>query len=267
MSQFDRPVSRRSMLRLIGATAGAVAAMQVAPAAAHGLLGATTGQSALPEGATTLAALTKKLAQAPRRRGFTRVPFLVDQPELWDHEAAAELLAYRAKPRQVWENSEITAAWINLMREAVNGQVFSHHHPDFIAVSATHGTAHLALFNQAMWDKYGFAERTNGTVTRNVYILEKAGISPSDDHHDMTGFYGIGNNNIVSLQRRGMVFLGCHDSIHAIARSLQAKAGQDPDVIAADLTNNLIPDVVLVPSVVAFLGELQQAGYGYAKGA
>jgi intracellular sulfur oxidation DsrE/DsrF family protein len=61
--------------------------------------------------------------------------------------------------------------------------------------------------------------------------------------------------------------VACHDSIHAIARGLQAKAMKDPDVIAADLTNNLIPGAVLVPSVVAFLAQLQRAGFTYAKGA
>jgi intracellular sulfur oxidation DsrE/DsrF family protein len=214
-----------------------------------------------------LAELTRKLAAAPRRRGFANVPFIVDRLDLWDHEAAAALLTYSGEPRQVWENSEIGAAWLNLMREAVNGQVFSHKHRDFLAVSATHGSAHLALFNQNMWDKYAFAERTNGAVTRNVFVAEKEGVSSSDERQNTQGFYGFGNNNIVSLQRRGMVFLACHDSIHAIARGLLPKAGTDADVIAADLTNNLVPEVVLVPSVVAFLAELQKAGYSYAKGA
>ena len=36
--------------------------------------------------------------------------------------------------------------------------------------------------------------------------------------------------------------------------------------IAADLTNSLLPDCVLVPSVVAFLVELQTAGFTYVKG-
>ena len=39
------------------------------------------------------------------------------------------------------------------------------------------------------------------------------------------------------------------------------------DAIAADLTNNLVPGVVLVPSVVAYLAELQDARFTYAKGA
>jgi intracellular sulfur oxidation DsrE/DsrF family protein len=99
-----------------------------------------------------------------------------------------------------------------------------------------------------------------------VFLHEASGVSPLDDRQKTDGFYGPGNSNIVSLQRRGAVIVACHDSIHAIARGIAAKRGDDPDIIAADLTNNLIPGAILVPSVVAYLIELQHAGFTYAKG-
>lgn len=266
MSETSNTLSRRSALRFLGVAAGAMVALKVAPASASSLLG-DSPDSALPSGAQTLASLTQRLAAAPRRREFKSVPFMVSESEYWDHEAAAEILSYRGRPSQVWENSDIAAAWPGLMRESLNGQVFAHHNPDFLSVSATHGSAHLALFNQDMWDTYDLAGKTGGVATRNIFIVEKRGVSPADDHENVAGFYGAMNNNIISLQRRGAVFVACHDSIHAIARGLQAKAMKDPDVIAADLTNNLIPGAVLVPSVVAFLAELQRAGFTYAKGA
>lgn len=238
-------------------------ATRVAPASAHHLV----AETALPKGAQTLDALAARLAAAPRRREFKRVPFMVFAPEYWDHEAAAEILSYRGRPTQAWENSDISAAWVGLMRESLNGQVFAHHNPNFLSVSATHGSAHLALFNQDMWDKYGLASHTGGIAKRNSFILEKPGVAPTDSREDIGGFYGAMNNNIATLQRRGVVFIGCHDSIHAIARGVVARTSADADVVAADLTNNLIPGVVLVPSVVAFLAELQRAGFSYAKGA
>jgi intracellular sulfur oxidation DsrE/DsrF family protein len=266
MSETSNNLSRRSALRLLGAAAGAVAALRVAPATAGSMI-ASSASVALPDGAQTLASLTQKLAAAPRRRDFKHVPFMVDRLDLWDHEAAALILGYRGRPSQVWENSDIGAAWPGLMRESLNGQVFAHHNPDFLSVSATHGSAHLALFNQDMWDKYGLAEKTGGVATSNTFIIEKRGVAPNDNHEDIAGFYGAMNNNVISLQRRGAVFVACHDSIHAISRGLQAKASKDADEIAADLTNNLIPNAVLVPSVVAFLAQLQRAGFTYAKGA
>ncbi|WP_424137106.1 transcriptional initiation protein Tat [Roseomonas chloroacetimidivorans] len=246
-------LSRR--LALLGA-GGAVALTAVAPATAAG-----------PDG-PALAALSRRLANAPRRRGFAAVPLVVDRPELWDHEASAILLDYPGGPKQVWECTDIAAAWPNLMREAINGQVFAHGHPDFLAVAAVHGTAHLALLSQAMWDKYGLAANTHGSLTRNEMVVERPGVSPEDDIQRLDGFYGPGNNNIVSLQRRGAVFVACHDSIHAIARGIYAARGAEAgaaDEVAAELTNNLIPGTVLVPSVVAYLAEAQRAGFTYAK--
>ena len=84
------------------------------------------------------------------------------------------------------------------------------------------------------------------------------------------GFYGPENNNISTLQDRGMVFIACHDSIHAIARNLNRLDRRDiadADSLAAELTNHLVSGAVLVPSVVAFLVELQKSGFTYAKGA
>jgi hypothetical protein len=54
-----------------------------------------------------------------------------------------------------------------------------------------------------------------------------------------------------------------------LARRIRARlrkfSGVPADEIAADLTNSLVPGAVLVPSVVAFIAELQRAGYSYAK--
>jgi hypothetical protein len=212
--------------------------------------------------------LSYDLATLPRRHDFRTVPFLLNDKRFWDHEAADALLAYGA-PRQMWEATELAAPWLSLMRESLNSQIVSFGHKDFLAVAAVHGGAHLALFTQAAWDKYKLATKTNGKFTSNTLIIERPGVSPGDDFENPEGFYGPYNNNIVSLQRRGMVFVACHDSIHAMARSLHAAPEfSDPtsDEIAADLTNSLVPGAVLVPSMVAFIAELQRAGYGYAKG-
>ena len=47
------------------------------------------------------------------------------------------------------------------------------------------------------------------------------------------------------------------------------KAGQNPDrlelnELAADLTNHLVPGVVLTPGIVGTLPELQKVGFAYA---
>jgi hypothetical protein len=259
---LDLSLSRRRTFSLIGGAALAAAAPRALWAAET--VPETDG---LAPGAGPLAELARRLAAAPRRRGFTTVPFMIDRLDLWDHEASALLLGYRGSRTQVWESSDLAAPWLNLMREAMNGQAFAHDHPDFLAVSATHGTAHLALFSQAMWTKYDLAAIVGGKPAQNIFATERSGVSPRDDRQNVDGFYGPGNNNIVTLQRRGAVMVACHDSIHAIARGVVAKRGGDADTVAADLTNNMVAGVVLVPSVVAYLIELQKAGFTYAKGA
>ena len=55
----------------------------------------------IPQGATTLKALAGSLNAAPRRREFKTVPMILESEDYWDHEALAELIAYRGGPKQV----------------------------------------------------------------------------------------------------------------------------------------------------------------------
>jgi intracellular sulfur oxidation DsrE/DsrF family protein len=257
-------VSRRNSLRSIGM--GALALYTLSSARTAAAAEPPLPQAGLPHGAKSLRDLADRLEGTPRRRSFDRVPFVLTEPDAWDQQAANELLAYSYDTRQMWDVADLEGPWPVLMREAMNGQVFAHHHPDFLAVAATHGSAHLVLFTQSAWDRYDLAKLAGPKFVRNTLIVEKDGVAPTDDLQNLGGFYGPLNNNIVSLQRRGAVFIACHDSIHAIARKLHdmpAYARSSSDEIAADLTNNLIPGVVLVPSVVAFMVELQKRGFTY----
>ncbi|MFM0643942.1 transcriptional initiation protein Tat [Paraburkholderia bryophila] len=268
MSTTLQGSKRRDVLRTMGFAALSVAALlpqrRAEAKEAHDI-----EMTSDLNGATTLAQLGKRLAAVPRRRNFESVPFMLTDRQYWDYDAAEQLLRYRHKARQVWENTDLAGPWPGLMREAMNGQVFANGDADFLAVSATHGLAHLALFAQPMWDKYNLAALAGPKFATNTLIVEKAGASRSDSTEDVAGFYGPANNNVTSLQRRGAVFIACHDSIHAISRAVQSSAGRpaaSADKIAADLTNNLIPDAVLVPSVVSFMVDLQSRGFTYSKG-
>src|ERR1700726_3266602 len=162
---------RRGILRTF-ALAAATGTIGLASAAAKPT--AATVESALaPPGATDLDALQKRLAQAPRRRDFKTVPMILDHPEQWDHEALTEVLSYGTAQKQVWDNTAIGGPWLNLMRNAINSQIWSFKHPDFLAVSVTHGTAQLALFDPAMWDKYQLSRLAGEDFTTNTLIIER----------------------------------------------------------------------------------------------
>lgn len=255
------PTRRHAMLAL-GAAAGAAAFSSNA--------GAAPVQSWLPQGSGKLGELISRLGHAPRRRDFKTAPMILNSPDQWDHEALSEVLGYEGTAKQVWDNTEIGSPWLNLMRNSVNTQVWSFRHPDFLAVSATHGTAHLALFDQGLWDKYQLAKLAGGKFQTNSFIVEqKAAAADPANYEDPKGVFSPHDNAIPALQRRGVIFLACHNAIWETAEKLIA-AGSNPDklsqeMLTAELTNHLIPGVVLTPGAVGTLPELQQAGFHYAK--
>ena len=265
---MDNFAARRRALKTMGlglAMAGG-AAMVAGPAAASPSLGVPV----LPEGAGTLHALMERLAKAPRRRDFKTVPMILDDKDQWDDVALREVMAYRPNPRQVWDNSAIESPWLNLMRNSLNAQIWSFKHPDFLAVSLTHGSAHLALYDEAMWDKYQLTRLAGDKFKTNSLIEEKKAASADPkDYEDPKGVFSPDDNSIPMLMRRGVVFMSCHNAIWEQAGKLIEK-GIDPDKlghekVAAELTNHLVEGVVLTPGAVATIPELQQVGFHYIK--
>jgi intracellular sulfur oxidation DsrE/DsrF family protein len=247
---------------LIGLGTLALGAVAAGPARAAG------EEPIIPPGARDLADLMARLRRASRRRDFKTVPMILARPDLWDDEALKEVVAYRGTRKQVWDNTNIASPWLNLMRNAINAQVFSFGHDDFLAVSATHGTAHLALFDQAMWDKYALATVAGPKFKTNTLILAKPARAAFSDYEDADSVFGSAGDTIPALQERGVVFLACHNAIWELTANLIAH-GSNPDhasheAVAAELTNHLIDGVVLTPGIVATIPELQQAGFHYA---
>jgi hypothetical protein len=250
---------------LLGFSFAALGVTALAAGPAH----AEPGSSVIPPGAHALPELMERLRNAPRIRDFKTVPMILDHPDLWDDTALKEVSAYRGIPRQIWDNTDIGSPWMNLLRNSVNAQVFSFGHHDFLAVSATHGSAHLALFDQDMWDKYRLAEMARGDFKTNTLIVPKAAPSEPSDFEDPKSVFGPAGNTIPALQSRGVVFMACHNAIWEITGKLLAK-GVNPDrlsheAMAAELTNHLVAGTVLTPGIVATIPELQQAGFHYVK--
>jgi hypothetical protein len=229
---------------------------------------AAGGEGLIPTGATALESLSARLARTPRRRDFRSVPMVLEDPMLWDHEAIAELFAYGGGPKQIWDNTEIANSWLDGMRNALNAQIFSFRHPNFLVVSATHGQAQLALLDQAMWEKYQLARHAGG-VTSNTFLKRVLKAQADRSLQSQTGAYSAANNSVPDLMDRGVVFLACHLGLWELVATLIG-TGVNPDhlshgAIVAELTNHLAPGVVLTPGMAATIPEFQQAGYHYIK--
>jgi hypothetical protein len=259
---FDFP--RRHALRAGLAAAG------LALTSSHGSASAGSPAPLAPSGATALRDLADRLARAPRRRDFKTVPMILDDPDQWDHEALSAVLAYASPYKQVWDNTDIAGPWLNLMRNSLNVQVWSFKHPEFLVVSTTHGTANLALYDQAAWDKYQLGRIAGDKFKTNTCIIPSKAVSADPaDYESPVGAFSPEDNSIPALVARGAVFTSCHNAIWEQAATL-LKADINPDklshdALAADLTNHLLPEVVLTPGAVGTLPELQRAGFEYAK--
>jgi len=212
---------------------------------------AAIGSTWMASGATHLDALKKRLAQAPRRRDFKTVPMILNHEEQWDHEALTDVLGYKPAPKQVWDNPDIGNPWLNLMRNALNTQIWSFNHPDFLAVSVTHGTALLALYDQVIWDKYQLTRLAGEKFKTNTAMIEqKAAEADPANYEDPTGPFSGDDNSIPALMRRGVVFMSCHNAIWEHAAAL-IKIGINPDKLshpelAAELTNHLVEGAVFM---------------------
>jgi intracellular sulfur oxidation DsrE/DsrF family protein len=268
MSAMEVITGRRGALRTLALTM-ATSAIGL-PSVGNRPAAAAAEPALTPAGATHLEALKKRLAQAPRRRDFKTVPMILNNPDEWDHEALTEVLSYKPVPKQVWDNTEIGSPWLNMMRNALNSQIWSFKHPDFLTVSMTHGTAQLALYNQAMWDKYQLTRLAGGKFKTNTLIVEpKAAAADPANYEDPTGPFSGEDNSIPALMRRGVLFMSCHNAIWEHSAAL-INAEVNPDrlshaALAAELTNHLVDGVVLTPGAVGTLPELQQAGFHYVK--
>jgi hypothetical protein len=253
---------RRTALATLGAGLMMSGLTQAAPGA--------TDMALEPTGAKNLRDLSRHLAALPRRRDFKSVPMILDKPDLWDAAALDAVAAYKGGPRQVWDHTDLAGSWLNGMRNTLNSQVFAFKEPNFLCVSGTHGAAHLALYDQATWDKYQLAKIAGGNITSNTFIVvpDAASHDPAD-FQSPDGAFSPKGNNIAVLQRRGVVFLACHNAIWELAERL-IKAEQNPDhlaidALAAELTNHLIPNAVLTPGVVPTIVKLEIAGFVYTR--
>ena len=254
--------SRRSALVSFGALGVGTALLAAGPSRA------ATTERIIPPGARKLSELAGRLRRAPRRRDFKTVPMILEHPDFWDDEALKEIIAYRGTYKQVWDNTNLAGPWLNLMRNSINAQIFSFGHKDFLAVSATHGTAHLALFDQSMWDKYELAAIAGAKFKTNTLAMPKPAPTAFAQSEDPNSVFGADGDTIPTLQERGVIFLACHNAIWEVTAKLIA-SGKNPDhasreAVAAELTNHLIDGVVLTPGIVATIPVLQQVGFHYA---
>jgi intracellular sulfur oxidation DsrE/DsrF family protein len=195
---------------------------------------------------------------------------ILDHRDLWDAAALDAVLHYAAGPKQSWDSTELTGGWLTVMRNSLNNQIWSFRHPDFLSVSVTRGPALLALYDDAMWEKYGLAKRAGAKITHNSFLAAPAAadLDPKD-YQNPAGAFSASADSVQGLQRRGVVFMACHNAIWGLGEHLIADGINpdklSPEAMCAELSNHLVPGVVLIPGAVGTMVELASAGFSYAR--
>ncbi|MEP6833237.1 MAG: hypothetical protein ABJB74_07575 [Gemmatimonas sp.] len=117
-------------------------------------------------------------------------------------------------------------------------------------------------FNDAIWDRYAIGEDakvndpvTNAPAKRNVFWKAEAGASSQNV-----------SRKLESLHARGLISLVCNVAATNIARRLADRAQIDPAAAIKDVTSNLVPGAILVPSGIYALIRAQNAGCAFMLG-
>jgi outer membrane usher protein FimD/PapC len=101
------------------------------------------------------------------------IPFL-HPPSQWDQGVQNAIITYKAAQASR-DSMALDSPWLNLMRNAMNAHIWSFEHPDSLSTSATHSSAHPAIIDEPMWNKYRFARLTD--QTNNFGLLPRSGAS------------------------------------------------------------------------------------------
>ncbi|HTE44181.1 MAG TPA: hypothetical protein VK636_02965 [Gemmatimonadaceae bacterium] len=133
---------------------------------------------------------------------------------------------------------------------------------DINLVIGVHGDAIPLVLTDALWSRYKLGEQyevtdggTKGPAVRNVFTAANAAgaglVTPEQ--------------SIESLQKRGVRFLICMNSIASATKKLSAAGLGSADEIHAALLGGMLPGVITVPAMVVALTQLQEHGIKYVK--
>ncbi|MGZ8458430.1 MAG: hypothetical protein ACXWZS_16435 [Gemmatirosa sp.] len=127
-------------------------------------------------------------------------------------------------------------------------------------VPGVRGTGLPLVLADALWSKYRLGERYEITdpssrtaSTRNLYTTANV-----QANGPVTAA-----QTVEALQRRGVLFLVCDNTLTGATRTLAAAGLGSPNAIRADLLAGILPGVVRVPAMVIAFSRMQERGVSY----
>jgi intracellular sulfur oxidation DsrE/DsrF family protein len=131
---------------------------------------------------------------------------------------------------------------------------------DINLVMAVRGTGIPLVLNDALWQKFHLGEQygitdpvTKTPGTRNLFTASNV----------VPGGLVDADASVEALQKRGVLFLVCHNTVEgAVGKLSKAGLGTPADVRAAIL-GGILPGVHVVPAMVIAFTEMEERGVGY----
>jgi hypothetical protein len=191
----------------------------------------------------------------------------------WKAEEFQELLHKPARIKQVFEVTTLNEGkFLNNMKNSLNGLEFGFGiaRKQVQIVSALHGPPNMVNFDDTIWAKYRIGEwlgvndpETGHPAVRNIFYSSKFSNAPDATENPSDEKSGFQDKSIQGLQRRGVKFLSCHTATEEQARVLigRLKLAEDPETIVKDMQAHTLPNVLIVPGMVASLALLQTDGH------
>jgi len=212
-------------------------------------------------------ALVAALATDACAKGGAATLEVVEPKSEFDYAGFAKVVGRPADVHQLWDIDGYVPTALGGMKSAYNGYQFGYGiAPSAIAmVACLHGYANAFAYDDSIWKKYkigeafGFKDPTGNIVATNIFYHARSEPATLADPNDGASMYQDGT--IEALQRRGLNVLICHTAAAEQARSLVADGaapqGSTPADVLADLLAHLMPGTMVVPSMVATIGILQ----------
>jgi intracellular sulfur oxidation DsrE/DsrF family protein len=190
-----------------------------------------------------------------------------------------QLVNHPARVKQVYDAVAIDEGkFLNNMKNSLNGLHFGFGVPaeEIQLVGALHGPANMLNYDDFIWKKYQIGAwlkvtdpATGQPAVKNPLYSSKAGPDlhyTSQDPNSRDSIYQ--DKSIQALQHRGVKFLSCHTATEEQARALiqHSNLAQQPEEIVKEMLAHLLPQVLVVASMVAAIALLQTDGkYSYIK--
>jgi intracellular sulfur oxidation DsrE/DsrF family protein len=132
--------------------------------------------------------------------------------------------------------------------------------PNVNIVLGARGTGIPMLLSDSLWTRYRLGEQYEvfKTGTKDAFA-----VNPFSAANAQAGGLVTPEQTVEALQRRGVLFLACRNTIASASKRLSAAGLGPAEEVQHAIEGGLLPGVVLVPAMLIAFTQMQQKGIAY----